>query len=98
MKFVLPKRVDVGGDSIKVSLVDTCKGYDNSTDGNALFTESKIEIRSDKGNSIDYTNYIFFHELTHHILNAMGEDRLKVNEKFVTAFGKYLYQAIKSMK
>lgn len=40
----------------------------------------------------------FYHELTHAILDAIGEDDLNCNEQFVDAFSNVLYQAIKTMK
>jgi hypothetical protein len=40
----------------------------------------------------------FWHELTHAILDDMGEDKLNRNEKFVTAFSQRLDKAIRTAK
>jgi len=40
----------------------------------------------------------FWHELTHAILNDMGEDTLNKNEKFVTGFANRLTKAIRSAR
>ena len=40
----------------------------------------------------------FLHELTHHILHAMGETKLNNNEKFVDMFAGFLHQALTSME
>jgi hypothetical protein len=40
----------------------------------------------------------FWHELTHAILDDMGEDKLTRNEKFVTAFSQRLDKAIRTAK
>ena len=40
----------------------------------------------------------FFHELTHAVLDAIGEDELNGNEQFTDAFSNVLYQALKTME
>lgn len=40
----------------------------------------------------------FLHELTHHILHAMGETKLNDNEKFVDMFAGFLHQALTTME
>lgn len=40
----------------------------------------------------------FLHELTHHILHAMGETKLNDNEKFVDMFSGFLHQALTTME
>ena len=39
----------------------------------------------------------FFHELTHAVLDAIGEDELNENEQFIDAFSNVFYQALKTM-
>ena len=40
----------------------------------------------------------FFHELTHAVLDAIGEDELNENEQFIDAFSNLFYQALKTME
>lgn len=40
----------------------------------------------------------FYHELTHSILDTMGEFDLSKNEKFVSTFSSFLNEALGSMR
>lgn len=42
--------------------------------------------------------HTFFHEITHVILDIMGEERLSSDEKFVDVFSGLLHQVIKTSK
>ena len=70
MNFPIPKEFTVGGQDIKVSVVDR----------------------------IPYNLNTFLHELTHTILDTMGEKELSSNEKFVSTFSSFLTEAIRTMK
>lgn len=41
---------------------------------------------------------IFLHEVIHHILNVMEEDKLNNNEKFVNMFAGFLHQVLTTME
>lgn len=99
MDFNIPTKFSVGGLDYRVEKVGslryggefghyngtTCVIHIAETAGGAALTEER------KGQT-------FCHELTHAILDAIGEDELNGNEQFVDAFSTVLYQAIKTMK
>lgn len=47
---------------------------------------------------VEANEQTFLHELTHHILFAMGEHKLNDNEKFVDMFAGFLHQALTTME
>jgi len=93
--FTIPKTFNLGGQKITVKTVKQIGNY-NTCDGMATYNKQLIELLST--NEGDYKEFVFFHELVHHILNQCGEDKLRVNEKFVNQFATFLHQAIKTMK
>ena len=95
MEFKIPKKFTLAGQDIKICFTDIIK-EEPGTDGLACYNENAIYLT--KRNSGGYQNWVFFHELTHHILNQMGEAELRSNEKFVDVFSTFLYQAIKTMR
>jgi len=89
----IPKTFMLGGQTITVETKDK---IDNNPDidGQAMYSAGKILILSKlKG---DYRDFVFIHELIHHILNSMNEDKLKKNEKFVDLFATFLHQYMKT--
>ncbi len=63
--------------------------------GNASYSHNKITIQPNtKGinRSQEQIDQTFLHELVHHILEAMGEDESRSNEKFVDVFASLLHQ------
>ena len=96
MDFKIPKKLILGGNNITIEIVSSCKDCGNTAYGLALFKENKIQIV--KADNKDFMNNIFFHELTHFILNLIGEDDLSNNEKLVTQIGLLIHQAIKTME
>lgn len=91
----IPKTFMLGGQTITVETKDK---IDNNPDidGQAMYSAGKILILSKlKG---DYRDFVFIHELIHHILNSMNEDKLKKNEKFVDLFATFLHQYMKTAK
>jgi len=93
--FIIPKTLCLGGQKISIKESGLI-GNDTSCDGMAIYQDQLIEISKNiKG---DYKEFVFFHELTHHILNQMGEVKLRSDEKFVNQFAAFLHQAIKTMK
>lgn len=87
MDFKIPDEFNLGGSNIKVNVVDRC---DNNTLGTCLLAEGCINIADTFNKDNKQNNNVkvntFFHELTHAILDTMGEVELSGNEKFVCCF------------
>lgn len=95
----IPKSLHVGGQELEVRLVERCK--DNEL-GTCCVAQGFIEIARKYNReaivvpSVQFNS--FLHELTHAILDTMGENELSANEKFVNTFSSFLAEAIKSSK
>lgn len=98
MNFKIPKKFQLGGITINVEKVKQISGEGNNVDGKALYANSKIELKEDKEYSNEYKEFVFFHELVHHIFNSLEEYELRKNEKIVSQFATFLHQAIKTME
>ena len=98
MQFTIPKQLQLGGTTILVKNVDKCSETTNETDGQALYGKSLIELKKSYEWSQDYKDWVFFHELVHHIFYHMCEDDLRKNENIVSRFATFLQQAIKTME
>lgn len=81
--------------------------FDPSTKTLSIQSSGKVEIfQSVNDDEIEQKKIIqitdedvvetFYHELTHTVLDAISEDELYVNEKFVTAFSKALLDVFTS--
>jgi hypothetical protein len=99
----MPKSVMVGETEIVVQQPDGLKLDKDVCRGAYYRSDSKIIVA--KGNperdviyDADERANTFWHELTHVILQDMGERRLNANEKFVSAFADRLHQAIKTAR
>lgn len=94
MKFKIPSRFMLGGQTYNIRFEDTGK------DANGWFKPKKstIYIKKDERFSQDFTESLFFHELSHAILFSICEDKLNENEEFVDRIGKAIHQAIKTME
>lgn len=95
-KYVqIPPIIKVGGVQIDVKQVERCA--DNNL-GNCCIAEGRIEIADswakDRQQCHDSKRQTFYHEVTHCILDTMGEDELSKNEKFVNAFSSFLNEAM----
>lgn len=96
MKYVkIPSTFKVGGTRIDVRLVDRC---DDNVFGSCFLGAGYIEIadlvnKNDKQSADSKVN-TFYHELTHSILDTMGESELSGNEKFVSCFSSFLTEAM----
>jgi hypothetical protein len=99
MKFKIPEKLELTGKLFRVVFADNLLVSDIL--GRTDFVEREIclhkgtEGRHVPAQEIENT---FWHEITHCILNDMGEDELNGNEKFVTMFSNLLHQAIKTME
>lgn len=90
-----PKSYKVGGQLIEVREVERC---DDNNVGTSFLAGGYIEI-ANKCNKDDTQSEsckvnTFYHELTHTILDTMGESELSGNEKFVSAFSSFLTEAL----
>lgn len=96
--ILIPEKFKLNGHVINVIVDDEyCK--ENKYFGEADFTERIITLcsiyntkklkKSDKEKT-------FFHELVHMILDSIGEEKLKYDEKFVDEFAVKLYEYEKS--
>lgn len=96
---VIPKSLHVGGQEIEVRLVERCK---NNELGTCCVAQGFIEIARMYNRealvapSVQFNT--FLHELTHAILDTMGENELSANERFVNTFSSFLAEAITSSK
>ena len=92
----IPKKFNVGGTEIEVHFVNRCD--DNDID-RSLLAGGYIEIaefcNKDDKQSEDCKVNTFYHELTHAILDTMGESELSRNEKFVSCFSSFLTEAMR---
>jgi hypothetical protein len=91
----IPKSYKVGGQLMEVREVERCE--DNKL-GRCSLAGGWIEIASifNKDQKCCESGRIntFYHELTHAILDTMGEDDLSNNEKFVSCFSSFLTEAM----
>jgi hypothetical protein len=101
--MMIPKSVKVGKTKIDVMQPDGLK-LDKDVCRGAYYRSDDMIIVA-KGNpernvlyDVDERANTFWHELTHVILQDMGERRLNANEKFVSAFADRLHQAIKTAR
>lgn len=91
----IPSKFYVGGQEIEVRRVERC---DNNVVGISFLAGGYVEI-ADKCNKCDDIPErakvnTFYHELTHSILDTMGESELSANEKFVNCFAGFLADAM----
>jgi hypothetical protein len=92
----IPKRFKLFGATVEVAFVEQLN-MDNSAKGMASFRREAIFIQPSAACwprskvSIEQT---YCHEIVHHILNALSEDELGANEKFVDTFASALHQVL----
>lgn len=98
MTFQIPSKFKLGGSTIDVAFVDQITGEGSDVDGMAMYARRRIEIKNDSGSTQEYKEWVFFHELVHHVFNALGENELKSNEKIVDQVALLLHQAIVTME
>lgn len=97
-KFInIPDNVQVAGQKIAVEIVEKL----GTNLGECCLAQSYIRIaekymsnNEEHKQSEVSQEQTFWHELTHCILDTMCENDLSANEKFVSVFSGFLYEAI----
>lgn len=97
-KMKIPNKLKVGGQDINVVSTNTING---DKLGESCIWSGRIQISEiykgePQTNSSKFNT--FYHELTHAILDTMGEYELSANERFVCTFGGFLSEAIRSFE
>ena len=95
----IPSKITIGGQDVEIRNVNRC---DNNALGECHLIEGYIEIadtfyKEQKQSESSKLN-TFYHELTHCILQTMGEQELSANEKFVCCFAGFLTEAMRNVK
>ena len=97
-KKKIPNKLKVGGQDLNVVFTNTIIGDKMGEcclwNGNIKISEiykGEQQTDSSKFNT-------FYHELTHAILDTMGEYELSANERFVCSFSSFLSEAIGSFE
>lgn len=93
----IPDIFTVGGQKVEIRNVERC---DNNAYGISFLGAGYIEIadnvnKNDK-QSMSSKDNTFFHELTHCILDTMGQSDLSKDEVFVSSFAGFLTEAMTS--
>lgn len=99
-KFInVPDSIQVAGQQIAVEIVEKL----GTSLGVCCLAQSYIRIaekymcnNEECEQSSASKEQTFWHELVHCILDAMSENDLSANEKFVSVFSGFLYEAIKA--
>jgi hypothetical protein len=98
--ILIPEKFKLNGKTIQVIIDnDYCK--DNKCMGEADFTLNIITLCDEYGGkkvNKRSKEQIFYHELIHHILNAMNLEKLKYNELFVDMFADKLIEYERSKR
>lgn len=94
----IPSKFVVGGQDIEVIVQNTIDGDKMGEaclwNGTIRISEMYKGVRQNESSKFN----TFHHELIHLILDTMGEYELSANERFVTTFGGFLTEAIRSFK
>lgn len=96
--MVIPKSFQLAGQTINIEFSKTLVRVDDA-DGQFYPMLNKIAIQEQVDGcprTDDQLGHTFCHELTHAILDTMGEKKLFDDEKFVDLFGHLLYQVFKT--
>lgn len=94
----IPTKFNVGGQEINVRIKDTIPddilGKCTLWNGDISIANIYKGIEQSPSSKLN----TFYHELTHAILDTMGEYELSANERFITTFASFLTEAIKSFE
>ena len=101
IQLQIPKTIRVGAKRYSIEVVETM--LRQRIMGTIDYNNKTIKVgRKSNVTGRAYTQAMmsetFWHELTHAILNDMGEDSLNKDEKFVTGFAHRLTKAIRSAR
>lgn len=99
MDFKIPTKFSIGGFDYRVE--ETASLRYGEEYGHWNGSKCSILLAKTAGGdelSEERKAQTFFHELTHAVLDAMGEDKLNENEQFIDAFSNLFYQALKTME
>jgi predicted SprT family Zn-dependent metalloprotease len=93
----IPKRFQLFGHTIEVNWYDNLLIRTNNVgEAHYNFNEIKLDYMHERPES--YKEQVFLHEVLHLILNLLGEEELRQNEKLVDTFASLLHQAINTME
>lgn len=95
MKRDIPKSFEIGSFKYRVEVKKKVVLEKEEVAGTSDFFKNEIEIAKtiDKMKcSSDFQRQTFYHELVHTILDALGEDELCADERFVQRFSLLLDQ------
>lgn len=74
------------------------KDLEDKRDCLGLWEDDKCRITIQQDLPQGQKEHTLWHEITHCILDSMGEEKLSKNEKFVDLFGGLLHQVVNSLK
>jgi hypothetical protein len=97
-KFKIPRYVTVGAHRLRIRYSKNIHKKKNAV-GIAVPYTNEIWLQADVKDfpsAPSQQRQWYFHELLHHILNAMNESKLNENDDFVDNLAQYLTQAIES--
>lgn len=97
-KLEIPSGFMLGGRVWSVECVDNLVNNYNA-DGAMRESQCKIKLQGNNNawpQNDDHIEHVFFHEIIHSILFAMGEKDLGGDEKFVDSFASNLHQIFKT--
>jgi len=92
---LIPELFNVGGQPYEVRKVERCE---NNSVGISSYFGGYVEIADKFNKDVKQSEgakvNTYFHELTHVILDNMGEKELSENERFVCSFAGFLTEAM----
>ena len=97
----IPTSFKLMGQTIRVQFETRIKGDKAEVLGRAEYDTNFIRLQRTAAGKLlpqEKIEQVFIHELTHHVLSLMGEDKLSSNEKFVDSFSALLHQALTTME
>lgn len=93
-KNKIPSKIRIGGQDISVEEIEK---FDDGVLGRCCLGAGWIRIANafnGEKHSESCKENTYYHELTHVILDTMGESELSANEKFVSCFSSFLTEAM----
>ena len=94
-KSKTPSYFEVGPHKVKITfkeyLADDHRGLSD-------FANGTVAVEKPKGATDTYVDQTLWHEITHWILEVMGEEKLNRDEKFVDLFGSLICQVLRTLK